>query len=100
MPARKAGKRPERRQIHVELEAPFEGWEATCVVDFPLRVLADLESDQVIRMGAGLDKIVVEHNFPDADDKIATSMLDVEPYEAVVALVTKFSAELGKLPPR
>lgn len=97
---KRAAKRPERRTVHVVLSAPFEGWEATFLADFPLRVLADLEGNDVIGMGRGLDALVVEHNFPDAKDEVATSMLEVEPYDAVVAAVQQFTEELGKLPPR
>lgn len=97
---KRAAKRPERRTVHVVLSAPFEGWEATFRADFSMKVLSDLEGNDVLAMGRGLDALVVEHNFPDANDEVAASMLEVEPYDGIVVAVQQYVEELGKLPPR
>jgi hypothetical protein len=100
MPKKRAAARPATRTVTITLKAPFEGWEAICRADFPLRVMADLSSENLDRVGAALDRIVMDHNFPDGADELATSMLDVDPFEGVSALAEGLSEALGKLPPR
>lgn len=100
MSAKKAAPRPTPRTVHIALEGPFAGWEATLRTDFPLRILSELSSDDVTTITGALDRLVVEHNFPDSKDNVAASMLDVDPSDAVNLLAEQFVSELGRLPPR
>lgn len=99
----KAARRPEAfapRTVTVTLKEPFEEWVATCRVDFPLRVFQDMNSGDVDRVLPALDRIVLDHNFPDESGEVATSMADVDPADAVTLLVEGLTEAAGKLPPR
>jgi hypothetical protein len=101
--ARKAARRPDgyaARTVTVKLKAPFEEWVAECRADFPLRVFQDLNSGDIDRVLPALDRIVLEHNFPDETGELATALADVDPPDAVTLLVEGLSEEVGKLPPR
>lgn len=99
-PKRRAAKRPPSRTVVIKLDGPFEGWEATCKADAPWRVLADLGSDSLDRIIAGLDGLVIDHNFPDSTDEVAASMGEVDPSDAVQLLAERYPEAVGKLPPR
>lgn len=73
------------RTATLELEAPYEGWVFTIRLDYPARVLEQLLSGSVVTITRALDTLVIEHNFPDVDGKVAASMLDVYPVEGVLA---------------
>jgi len=97
---RRPAKRPAIRTVTVKLEGDFEGWEATARVDFPAKYLADFDSGKLERIIVALDAIVVEHNFPNAEDEIAQSMGDVDPYAALTEFADKLFDAIGKLPNR
>lgn len=100
-PKRRPAKRPAPRTVHVLIaEGDFVGWEATARADFPARVLADLQSDSIERIMHALDVIIVDHNFPDAQDGLAETMQDVDPYEGILKIAGELFDALGKLPNR
>ena len=100
MTARKAAKRPVARTVSVSLGGEYEGWECTAKADFPARVLERIQSDQMTDIMAALDSIVIEHNFPDENDKVAASMSDVDPIGGVIEAASAIMDAIGKLPNR
>jgi len=101
MTKRSPAKRPPARTVTVSITTgDFAGWEATARADFPARVMADLQSDSIERIIGALDVVIVEHNFPDEYDELATAMLDVDPYEGLLAVSGKLFDAIGKLPNR
>lgn len=98
---RRPAKRPAQRTVTVVIESgDFEGWEATARADFPARILTDLESGKVARIMAALDVIIVDHNFPSADDQLAETMADVDPYDGLLAVADAIFRAIEKLPSR
>jgi hypothetical protein len=98
---RKPAKRPAIRTVHVLLEdGDFAGWEATARADFPARLLSDLQSGNIGRIIGVLDAIVLDHNFPDEKDQLATSMGDVDPYDGLLEVAGGIFDAIGKLPNR
>ena len=89
------------RTVTVTIEdGDFAGWEATARADFPARILADFDSGKVDRIIHALDAIIVDHNFPNAEDELATDMAEVDPYAGLVAVAEKVFDAIGKLPNR
>lgn len=98
---RRPAKRPAPRTVDVTIDAgDFEGWSATCRVDFSAHVLVDLQSGDVARMLAALDAIIVDHNLPNGDGELAASMADVDPWAGLLAIVDELGEALRRLPPR
>lgn len=98
---RRAAKRPPVRTVVVGIpEGDFAGWQATMRVDFPARLLEDLESKNAMRFLGAMDQLVVEHNFPNSKDELAVGMIDVDPYTGVVAICEAYLDALKALPPR
>lgn len=98
---RRPAKRPAPRTVTVTIDkGDFEGWEATARADFPAGMLIDLASGDISRVIAVLGKIIVDHNFPNADDEIATTMEDVDPYGGLVEVAGGIFDAIGKLPNR
>lgn len=97
----RAAARPPARTIEVELtEGPFAGWRCTARADFPASVLEQLQSDQIADIVGAFDRIVIDHNFPNEHDDVATSMGEVDPYDGLLAVVGEVFDRLGTLPPR
>jgi hypothetical protein len=87
------------KSIRVELEGEFAGWYAECrsAKELPARIYGELaevgEADAValVKLAEVLDKIIVAHNFPRAEDgALAETMLDVAP-DALAALSEAWS---------
>ena len=78
----------------------FEGWEATARADFPAGLLADLQSGSIDKIIGVLDAIVIDHNFPDANDELAKSMADVDPYGGLMEVASGIFDAIAKLPNR
>ena len=98
---RRPAKRPTPRTITVGMaEGDFAGWQCEAKIDFPASLLADLQSQDAIRFLHVMDAIVVDHNFPNADDEIAATMADVDPYSGLVAMARQIFDAIGALPPR
>jgi hypothetical protein len=97
---RRPAKRPAPRTVTVTLDGDFEGWEATARVDFPARLLVELESGKLERIIPALDSIIIDHNFPNDQDEIAASLGDVDPYSALEKLADKVFDAIAKLPNR
>ena len=98
---RRAAKRPAPRTVNVVIkEGEFAGWEATAKADFPARLLVDLQSGEISKILAVLDAIIIDHNFPDVNDEIATAMADVDPYPALLTIAGEIFDEMSKLPNR
>ena len=69
--------------------------------DFPARLLIRLQrTEDPTEVLAAFQDLVLDHNMPDSDGKIAKSLLDIDPYEGVVAVVGAAFDAIGKLPPR
>lgn len=99
---RSVARRPEPRTIDVELpdSSGFPGWWARVRVDFPARLVGDLNSGDLDRMIAGLEVIVLDHNMPDEHGDRAARLGDVDPYTGLVAVLGAAMDAIGKLPPR
>jgi hypothetical protein len=98
---RRPAKRPAMRTVTVAIEdGDFAGWEATARADFPAKYLADFDSGKIERIITALDAIIVDHNFPNAEDEIAATMADVDPYTGLVAVADKVFDAISKLPNR
>jgi hypothetical protein len=99
---RKAAARPAPRTIKVALNGTsgYPGWACTVRADFPARLVEDFESGDAGRVFGALEKIVLDHNFPDADGKIAEHMADVDPMWGLVAIAEAISEGLKSLPNR
>jgi hypothetical protein len=98
---RKVAKRPEPRTVEIELtEGAFAGWWARILVDFPMRVMLEIESGKAERVMAALDGIIVDHNFPGADGERAASIADVDPYTGMVAIADRFMDAMRSVPNR
>ena len=93
------GTLPEPRKVSIALQGVFAGWTATARADFPAGWLADLQSGEIGKIVAVLDRIVLEHNFPGDDGQLAPSFADV-PYDAMLAAATAVFDAIGKLPNR
>lgn len=78
----------------------FAGWEATARADFPAGYLADLDSGELDRIIAVLEKIITDHNMPDATDEIAKTLRDVDPYDGLLEISQAIFDAIGKLPNR
>lgn len=97
---RKAAKRPTPRTVTVTGTGDFEGWEATARADFPAGLIADLQSGDIGRIIHVLDVIVLDHNMPDANDEIAKTMAEVDPYTGLMEMASEIFDAIGKLPNR
>lgn len=98
---RRAAKRPPLRSVHVNVpEGDYAGWEATMRADFSARELADLESGDITRIVAGLDRIITDHNFPDAAGDIAECLADVVPAIGLLTVAGALMTAIGNLPNR
>jgi hypothetical protein len=98
---RRPAKRPEARIVSVSIETgPFEGWAATARADFAAGLLADLTSGDIGRIMTVLDRIIVDHNFPNANDELAKTMAEVDPYAGLLEVGGAIFDAIGKLPNR
>lgn len=99
---RPVARRSPPRTVEILLNGggPFDGWAATCRADFPSRWIRDLESGDIDRMMGAMDKIVLDHNFPDEEGELAQTMADVDPWTGLVAVMGELTAAIGRLPPR
>lgn len=98
---RRVAKRPAPRTVTASItEGEFAGWEATAKADFPVKMLVDLQSSDVAKILAVLDTIIIDHNFPNADDELAQSMADVDPYGGLMLIAAEIFDALAKLPNR
>lgn len=100
MTARKAARKPAARTVAIALDGELEGWECQARVDFPASWFVELESRGLEAVLGVLDRIIVSHNFPDADGNVAARMADVDPFTALLAIVDKLGETLKHLPPR
>ena len=92
--------KPTFRTVDVNLSSPFEGWTATMKADgIPARIFIELQSGSAERSLTALEKLVVKHNFLDADGNFATSVLDA-PMDALSDAIQKWSDAIAALPPR
>lgn len=96
---RKAAKKPEARTVTVDVPG-FPEWQCTARADFPAKILADLQSDQIDRIFSALDAVILDHNFPDMAGDIAAAMTEVDPYEGALAAAAAVFDAFGKLPNR
>ena len=96
---KRAAARPAPRTIPISLDGDYAGWEATARADFPSRLLYDLSSNDEARMYGALNKIVIEHNFPDDSGEIAGSLEDVD-WAAITKLMEGISKGIADLPNR
>lgn len=88
--------KPQPRTLRIDLPAPYEGFYAVARLDFPARVLTELQSGDFERQLAAFDRIVIEHNFTDTDGQTPTSLAEVDPWKMVELSMQVWGAELGK----
>jgi hypothetical protein len=87
------------RTVTVEGEGDAADWTLTMRRDFSARMLEDLRAaDDVVAVLRAADQLVIDHNLPDVNGAIATSLLDVVPASACYGLVRKAMAEIAKVP--
>lgn len=101
-PKRKPAQAPLRRTVHVLVaEGPYEGWEFTAYADFKAKYLAEFQGDDIVAILAFLDRNLIEHNFPDAEDPsiLAASIGDVD-NAALQEMTGRIFDAIGKLPNR
>lgn len=90
---------PAEPPVELALASPFDGWTFTARTDFSVRVLAELQSRDIARIIAALDQVILSHNFPNADGKLAAQLEDVSPWKALTKIVEALVAGMGgKLP--
>lgn len=100
MTRRVAGRRPAPRTVEVTGLGEYETWRAKARADFPARLLDPMETGKLGPIMDALDKIILEHNFPDTDGSIADSLSDVDPYDGVVHMAGQITEAITRLPPR
>lgn len=91
---------PAPRTIRIDLPAPFEGYYVVAKVDFPARVLTDLQSGDFERAIGAFQRITLDHNLPDDTGNKAADFMDVDPFDMVRLALEAWGEGLGKLPPR
>lgn len=98
----KPAARPAPRTVSIEIpDGDFAGWSATMRTDFPARtLLAIQDADNPATVLAAYDALIVAHNLPDSDGKLARSLMDVDPYEGAIAVLNALGEAMSKLPPR
>lgn len=96
----RGGSRIIPRTVTVHGDGDFADWEITIRADFPARLLLDLQSTDISRILAAVQRITVGHNLPDSEGNVATDLLDVDPYAGLIALVGKATEAMVSLPPR
>jgi hypothetical protein len=81
-------------------DPPYEGWTATMRADgISARIFIELSSESVERQMKALAKLVIKHDFKDADDAPVEDILDA-PMDALAALISKWGIQVTALPPR
>lgn len=99
--ARKAAaRRPAPRTVTVQGTGEFEGWECTALADFRAGWLVELQSGDVARILAVLERIIQDHNLPNTDGDVAETLADVDPYDGLMHLAAAITEAIGRLPPR
>jgi hypothetical protein len=88
-------KRP-ARTVRIECTGHNEGTYFEARLDFPARLLVELQSGDFERQLAAFEKIVTQHNATDSEGAHAQHFLDVDPFGAVQEALEVWSAELGK----
>lgn len=100
-PRRTVARRPAPRSIEVELESgEYAGWWCRVRVDFPAKVLRELQSNDVERILEAFGTIILEHNMPGADGELAATLGDVDPYDGLKVLAAEAFRRIDRLPPR
>lgn len=99
---RKAARKPTPRTVTVTVPdgEAFAGWEATAHADFRAGWLIELQSGDVGRILAVLDRIVIDHNMPGTDGELAATMADVDPYDGLMDIAQRITEAIGRLPSR
>lgn len=92
--------KPAPRTVRLDLPEPYLGFYLIARVDFPARVLTDLQSGDFERAVDAFSRIVVEHNLPGEDGAKVAHLADADPFDMVRIAMEKWGEELGKLPPR
>lgn len=99
-PKRAAARRPPPRTIVVRGEGELAEWELTARVDFPFRLMVELQSASGDRAIEILESIIVDHNMPNGDDEVAERLADVEPLYGLMQMSAAIAKAIGQLPPR
>lgn len=97
---RAVGAKPKPRTVEVTGSDLWATWACTARVDFPARLLADLQSGSVDRILAAMGVIIVSHNFPGEDGELAADLGSVDPYTGLVAMAGEVIDAIGKVPNR
>jgi hypothetical protein len=84
------------RTVKVALPEPYAGRYIVARLDFPARVLIELQSGDFARTLTAFDGVVVEHNLPDSTGARAASLLDADPFKMVEKAIELWGEELGK----
>lgn len=99
-----AGPRVPRRENAVELPSPYEGFVITVWANYPGRLTAELESNDLARIQAAMAEIVVRHNgwldedgqpYPPASDP---TFWEVIPPELLGIVMMTATQEASRLP--
>ena len=87
------------RTVRIDLPEPYAGRYVVARLDFPARVLIELQSGDFARTLGAFDGVVVEHNLPDTAGARAASLLDADPFKMVEKAIELWGLELGKTTP-
>jgi len=85
-----------QRTARIELPEPYAGRYVVARLDFPARVLIELQSGDFERTLVAFDGIIVEHNLTDANNALVGSLLDADPFKMVEKAIELWGVELGK----
>jgi hypothetical protein len=87
------------RTVRIDLPEPYVGRYVVARLDFPARVLIELQSGEFERTLNAFDGVVIEHNLPDTTGARAASLLDADPFKMVERAIELWGEALGKTTP-
>lgn len=97
---RAVAKAPKPRTTIVRVaEGEYAGWECEARVDFPARWVADLQSGDFGRVLDAMRRIIVWHNFPNDEGKLAADVADVD-FSGLKQVMQRLTEEIAALPNR
>jgi len=82
--------------ILVNLEGEFAGWNAQLRRSVSARILIELQGDPT-RQFTAFEKLVISHNFKDADGNAVESVLDA-PITALTQTMEKWTVAISEIP--
>lgn len=88
--------RPQARNVRIECTGANSGTYFVARLDFPARLLIELQSGEFNRQLQAFQKIVTDHNAVDETGAKAQDFLDIDRFSAVQEALEVWGAALGK----